>query len=142
MKGAAAVGFTAADKEDRMRLIIGGASQGKLDYAMKKYSIGEKEIMDGRSSNMVDINHKAFYAFETWFKRQMKRGGSPEEMADTLISGIPELTIICNEVGCGIVPVDPFEREYRERLGRYLIKLAGEASAVDRVFCGTGHRIK
>ena len=125
-----------------MRLVIGGVSQGKLDYVLESYSLTEKEVMDGNSSDMVDINHKAFYAFETWFKRQLKLGREPEEAADALINGLPELIVICDEIGNGIVPMEPFEREYRERLGRYLNKLAREAVSVERVFCGIGQRIK
>ena len=36
----------------------------------------------------------------------------------------PDTVIICEEVGNGIVPLDSFEREYRERLGRLLCEIA------------------
>ena len=42
----------------------------------------------------------------------------------------------------GIVPIDSFEREYRERTGRILVKLAEQADEVVRVVCGIGQRIK
>ena len=54
----------------------------------------------------------------------------------------PDCVIISDEVGNGIVPVDPFEREYRERLGRMLIEIASRAERVERVICGIGQRIK
>ena len=38
--------------------------------------------------------------------------------------------------------MDAFEREYRERTGRILIRLAQEAEEVERVICGIGQRIK
>lgn len=125
-----------------MRLVIGGASQGKLDYVLEKYSIGESGVMDGNSTDIVEPSCRVFYAFETWFKRQLKSGIEPEAAADALLAGLPELIIICDEIGSGIVPAEAFEREYRERLGRYLIKLAKEAQSVERVFCGIGQRIK
>ena len=125
-----------------MRLVIGGASQGKLDYVLDKYGLEEKDVLDGNTRDMVEISHRAFYAFETWFKRQLKSGRNPEEAADALLSNLPELILICDEVGSGIVSVDPFEREFRERLGRYLIKLAAQAVSVERVFCGIGQKIK
>lgn len=50
--------------------------------------------------------------------------------------------MICNEVGCGLVPVDPAEREARERTGRLCIQLAQKADRVVRVVCGVGTAIK
>lgn len=50
--------------------------------------------------------------------------------------------VICNEVGCGLVPVDPAERERRERTGRLCIELARQADRVIRVVCGVGTVIK
>ncbi|MBP6421033.1 MAG: bifunctional adenosylcobinamide kinase/adenosylcobinamide-phosphate guanylyltransferase, partial [Agathobacter sp.] len=42
----------------------------------------------------------------------------------------------------GIVPLDSFEREYRERLGRLLCEIAAKAERVERIVCGIGQRIK
>ena len=50
--------------------------------------------------------------------------------------------IICDEIGNGIVPLDAFEREYREHTGRILIELAGKADEVVRIICGIQQRIK
>ena len=47
-----------------------------------------------------------------------------------------------DEVGNGIVPIDFLEREYRERTGRILVKLANQADEVVRVICGIGQKIK
>lgn len=54
----------------------------------------------------------------------------------------PDTVIICDEVGSGIVPLDSFEREYRERLGRLLCEIAAKAERVERIVCGIGQRIK
>ena len=40
------------------------------------------------------------------------------------------------EVGGGVVPLDPAEREARERAGRLACLLAARADVVVRVFCG------
>ena len=50
--------------------------------------------------------------------------------------------IVCNELGCGVVPMDAFERAWRERTGRLGCELAKQAEAVYRVTCGIGTRIK
>ena len=46
------------------------------------------------------------------------------------------------EIGNGIIPLEPFEREYRERTGRILVELASRAEEVERVICGMGQKIK
>ena len=52
------------------------------------------------------------------------------------------MKMISDEIGNGIVPMDAFEREYREQTGRILIELAKEAEEVIRVICGIGQKIK
>ena len=54
----------------------------------------------------------------------------------------PNCVIISDEVGNGIVPIEAFEREYRERTGRILVELAKKAEEVERVICGIGQKIK
>ena len=54
----------------------------------------------------------------------------------------PDTILISDEIGNGIVPMDPHEREYREQSGRVLIELAGRADEVVRVVCGIGQKIK
>lgn len=110
-----------------MELYIGGYKQGKFNYVLTK-----REVQEGRIWN----------EFHLWFKEKMKEGASPEEEAERYLKEHPDCVIISDEVGNGIVPVDPFEREYRERLGRMLIEIASRAERVERVICGIGQRIK
>ena len=41
-----------------------------------------------------------------------------------------------NELGYGIVPIDPFDRSWRELTGRICTELAEHADEVTRVVCG------
>ena len=50
--------------------------------------------------------------------------------------------VICDEVGCGVVPVDPVVRERREAIGRLCCELARRAKAVYRLQCGLAMRLK
>ncbi|MCI8634679.1 MAG: hypothetical protein HFJ05_03630 [Eubacterium sp.] len=54
----------------------------------------------------------------------------------------PNCVIISDEIGNGIVPVDAFDRTYRERTGRILVQPAGQAEEVERVIYGIGQKIK
>lgn len=70
---------------------------------------------------------------------------NPRQMEDvvrSLVSAVPTIVLICDEVGNGIVPMEKKEREYRERLGRILIELAKQATHVERIICGLGQVLK
>ncbi|MEE1352735.1 MAG: bifunctional adenosylcobinamide kinase/adenosylcobinamide-phosphate guanylyltransferase [Acutalibacteraceae bacterium] len=50
--------------------------------------------------------------------------------------------ILVTEVGGGIVPADPEEREYRENAGRLSCELAKRATNVIRLCCGIPEPLK
>lgn len=127
-----------------MKLVIGGYAQGKLNYVLQKYSIQsnliwESELPDrkGPVDKTVIVNH-----FHEWMKKEIAKGRCPEEEILSFVETYPNLIILSDEIGNGIVPVDAFEREYRERTGRILIELAKRAEGVERVICGIGQKIK
>lgn len=127
-----------------MKLVIGGFAQGKLDYVLSKYQLPETSVWDGvwpdkecPSDETVVINH-----FHRWVKSRILDGGSPEEEAASFLKVHENCIIISDEIGNGIVPIEPLEREYRDRVGRMLIQLAREAEEVERVICGIGQKIK
>ncbi len=127
-----------------MKLVIGGCAQGKLDYVLGWYPPGSCAVWDGRlpegggePGKITVIDH-----FHEWASERIRRGGRPEEEIREFVAANPECVIISNEVGSGIVPLDRAEREYRERTGRMLVRLAAQAEEVARVICGIGQRIK
>lgn len=127
-----------------MKLVIGGYAQGKLNYVIAKYGNETYEVWDGvlpegkvPKGKTVIVNH-----FHNWVKRRMTEGAYPEEEILVFLERFEECIIISDEIGNGIVPMDAFEREYRERTGRMLIELAGKAKEVERVICGIGQKIK
>ena len=63
-------------------------------------------------------------------------------LAQKLIDGNPDIIIVSQEVGYGVVPVDAFDRKYREAVGRVCTKLAAYSRKVTRVVCGIGTVIK
>ena len=65
-----------------------------------------------------------------------------EKMAEVIYTAGPQRILVTDEIGYGIVPVDPFEREYREETGRICCLLAEKSEEVWRVCCGLGTRLK
>lgn len=128
----------------KMKLVIGGAAQGKLEYVLFKHDVEKNMVWDGvlpidmkLDENIVIINH-----FHQWVKSRMISGGCPEDEIMSFLDCNGDCIIICDEIGNGIVPTDAFEREYRERVGRILVQLAKSAEEVERVICGIGQKIK
>lgn len=134
-----------------MKLIIGGYAQGKLDYVCTKYSVQKGMVWEGIAPEAVNeinnaggpivVNH-----FHRWVRKCMEDGRCPEDETRAFLESCQshhkECIIISDEIGNGIVPIDAFEREYRERLGRILIQTAHKAEEVERVICGIGQKIK
>ena len=133
-----------------MKLIIGGYAQGKLNYTVTKYNVAEDHIFDSvlpANEELEKINPDGsavliVTSLHKWIRKRIKEGGRPEEEISSFVKKNANAIIICDEIGNGIVPMDPFERVYRERCGRILVKLATEAEEVERVVCGIAQKIK
>ncbi|MDE6531725.1 MAG: bifunctional adenosylcobinamide kinase/adenosylcobinamide-phosphate guanylyltransferase [Lachnospiraceae bacterium] len=127
-----------------MKLIVGGYAQGKLNYVLNRYVTEDYVVLDGGLTvnaqdhgKIIIINH-----FHRWVKESIRHGGCPETEVKALLAEFPDCIIVSDEIGNGIVPIDKMERDYRERTGRLLVELAGQADEVVRVICGIGQKIK
>lgn len=137
-----------------MKMVVGGAYQGKLSWAREhlwktyRHSIeNEKENLeewiDGDKCDKEGIYRCAgIYHFHKYIARFLNAEDLPKDFAKDLLKKNPDLIIVTEEIGYGIVPLDPGERSYREQVGRVCTGLASEAEEVYRVICGIGVRIK
>lgn len=126
-----------------MILVIGGAFQGKLEYVKKTFESGTGPVAEGESCTLEDIRGAAVVNhFHLLIKRLVEQGEDPHETARKMLEANPDLIIISNELGYGVVPVTPFDRAYREAAGRVCCELAARAKEVHRVVCGLGQVIK
>ncbi len=128
-----------------MELYIGGCAQGKLSYVMKRTGISPDKVYDAALNGLGDSfkeDVRIFNHFHLFIRNWLKESRSPELEVEEILLRFPELIIISDEVGNGIVPMDTEEREYRERLGRILCTLAEGAEKVERIICGIGQKIK
>lgn len=126
-----------------MKLVIGGYAQGKLNYVLLKYHIRKDRVYtEIRRKEMPEKETIIINHFHNWVKERILDHGCPEQELLLFLEEHNNCIIISDEIGNGIVPVDPMEREYRERMGRILIRLAQQAEEVERVICGIGQKIK
>lgn len=142
--------FDVTYKEDEeMKLVIGGRAQGKLNYVLQHMTDENYQIYDGvfpDEGELFNLTKKNEWLivnrFHKWVNKELKENRNPEEELEAFLKKGVRFVIISDEIGNGIVPVDAFERDYRERTGRMLITLASQADEVVRVLCGIGQKIK
>lgn len=113
-----------------MILIIGAMGAGKNEYIR---SLGFGENCLGES---IDGNEPVLYGLHEIIR---KNGFFDEGWLNAL--GSKDI-ICCDEVGCGVVPLDAGERKWRDEVGKACCVLAREANTVVRVACGIAQAIK
>lgn len=77
-----------------------------------------------------------------FIRKEMQAGQDLEGFGEELIRRNPNLILTSCEIGYGVVPVDAFDRAYREKTGRICTVLASYSRKVTRVICGIGTVIK
>lgn len=125
-----------------MRLVTGGSFQGKANFAKALFQ-KSPDFVDGLYCTQEEalrcelLNH-----FHELVKRILVIGEDPYLFTEQLCQCNKNITILVNELGCGIVPIDRFDRNYRETVGRLCCILAKQSTEVYRVTCGIGIKIK
>ncbi len=150
-----------------MEVYFGGAFQGKLEYVLEKK--GCLKVADGAGCSLKDIkeaqvlNHLHLYIKRLTYKEGAAYNTTVDDtitaddtiMADTtaktmsaaeiindMYEANPDIILICDEVGGGIVPLKKEDRIYREAVGRALCCAVKKSDRVERVMCGIGQCLK
>ena len=113
-----------------MVLVIGGVGAGKRKYVTGEYGFQPGEMADGKLDERPVV-----YNLQALLRKELEKGEEIDQgkiMKDLLDKKV----VICDEVGCGVVPEKAFEREWRELVGRICTRLAEEANDVVRVYYG------
>lgn len=124
-----------------MILITGGVYQGKLSVAKMRFKQENKESMPvvidagiGEFEQMLKAD--IIFNLHLWIKRLLEEEGDPYQMISALVNQNKKVILTVAELGCGVVPIDKFDRNYREVTGRICCELAQKSSQVIRVLCG------
>ena len=108
-----------------MILVIGGRGAGKRNFVAQVLGYGPEACSadpEDRTPVLYDLEQC-----------------SPLPPVEALLR---REVVVCREVGCGVIPMDAQERNWREAVGRLCCALAAQAEAVYRVSCGLGMRLK
>lgn len=126
-----------------MILVIGGASSGKREYVMSEYGFSPEDLADAVISDKSANGDKSAISDKpVIYNLQDLAAQNPGQYKMLVPELVKKQVVICNEVGCGIVPLSAFEREIRESTGRLCIILAQKADRVIRIVCGIPSVIK
>lgn len=115
-----------------MILVVGGQGQGKLAWVLEHlgYTLDDVTETPGSGRPVLDNLERHVDGL----------GDAPFDAVPARL--LAHEVVVCDEVGCGLVPVDADQRRRRELVGRLCCALALEATAVVRVTCGIGQPIK
>ena len=126
-----------------MIFIIGGSDQGKCAFAREILGAAEDDFfICGEETREIDFSRRCIAHIERF---ALAASGAANR---SRITGAPNAArldgkvLIADDISCGIVPVTPTLRAWREANGRANAFLAGRAERVWRVFCGLGQVIK
>ena len=126
-----------------MILIFGGAYQGKLEYALERFDLtGDDVYHCDEQSAAIPEGKKIIRGLDRWILALVKSGQDVAGQMRRFAELNPNAVVICNDISCGIVPVDEELRGWREAVGNALAILAKDADEVIRLFCSIPTRIK
>lgn len=120
-------------------LIVGGAYQGKRAFAQKEFDLLPEELADGAQVDLeMLLPKRAVYNVQHLVRRALA-----EQMAvPALLELLEGKIVLCDEVGCGVVPAEREPELWREAVGRLCCDLAARADVVYWVRAGIAQKIK
>ena len=120
-----------------MILIIGGAYQGKLDFAKETFGLTEADMFHCTDGN-IDFSKKCICDLEEFAYHHPDPVGYFRDHREQWQDSI----LICRDIFCGVVPMGAENRAWRQKTGRLCQYFSREADRVSRIFCGLEQRLK
>ncbi len=126
-----------------MVLIIGGAYQGKLDYVKETFNINNENIYFCNYENInIDFNKKVIANLDKFILAMIKNKKEPIIYIQNNIDKFKDKIITCEDISCGIVPIEYEMRLLRDTIGHCLSILSKNSDKVVRLFCGIPMELK
>jgi len=131
-----------------MIMIVGGAYQGKLKYALDRFKLTEEDIYHCADAGIAIPQGELCYEIDKWILALIQEWHDKQEAAAVddavrqFAKANPKAIVICNDISCGVVPIDPVMRAWREAVGRAMVRLNLQAEEVVRIFCGIPTKLK
>ncbi len=126
-----------------MIMIMGGAFQGKTEYAKSDILISDNDILYGEKCSINEVfSARCIKNYHLLVKRMITENIDPIQFTEKLCKKNKDTVIIMDEIGCGIIPLEKSERIWRETVGRCGCIIAKNSHKVVRINCGIASVIK
>ncbi len=124
-----------------MNVILGGAYQGKEEYARGHFRVTQvyecpldvPELPEGKEC----LAHLERFALAC-----VRAGAEPLDYVREHFTRLTGAVVLCEDIFCGVVPVEPEMRAWREATGRMMNWLCAQADSVTRMFCGIPQKLR
>ena len=116
-------------------LVFGGAFNGKLKYVKDKYSLKDEEIYYCKSDE-INLEKKVISGFHIFIREMLINNKDAIKYIEENKELLKEKILIADDINSGIVPIDKFDRKWRDVNGKVLQILSEENNKVIRVFFG------
>ena len=124
-----------------MKLIIGGAYQGKRDFAKAAFHLTDAQIFTCTGEEII-FSAPCIDKIEEFTLGCVKAGKDPVAIFRQHEGEWKDAVLICQDIFCGVVPLEAELRQWRQETGRLCQYLTKNASQVSRIFCGLEQRLK
>lgn len=124
-----------------MNLIIGGAYQGKREFAKAAFGLREEDIFTCQGTH-IDFSAPCIDEIQEFTLACVQAGLDPLEAFRCREGEWKDSVLICRDIFCGVVPLEAELRQWRQVTGQLCQYLTGRASRVSRIFCGLEQRLK
>ena len=124
-----------------MNLIIGGAYQGKREFAKAAFGLSEEDIFTCQGAH-IDFSAPCIDEIQEFTLACVREGIDPVAYLRDRREQWEDTVFICQDLFCGVVPIDDTLRAWRHTTGLVCQYLSREAGRVSRIFCGLEQRLK
>lgn len=124
-----------------MKLIIGGAYQGKLEFAKTAFGIEDTEVFTCKDCE-IDFTKPCIHHIEEFTLACIRAGVDTIAYFKDHKEAWEDSILICRDLFCGVVPLQAELRAWRQDTGRLCQYLSKEAESVSRIFCGLEQKLK
>ena len=125
-----------------MHFILGGAYQGKLAYAQKKFSLTDADVFTCTEAETIAFDKPCINKIEEFTLWCVRHDADAVEIFRAHRDAWKNSVLLCCDIFCGVVPLGKDMRAWREMTGRLCAYLSAEADHVTRMFCGIGQELK
>ena len=102
-----------------MHLIIGGVYQGKTAYAIENFGVAQEKIIYCTAETEPDLSGDCVANIEKFVLYCLRNGKNPIAEVEKQWENWSGKVLLYTDMACGVVPIDPEIRAWREEAGRF-----------------------